>query len=89
MSASGPMPSAGCGEASALVERASANLDDAGTRRNLVRALADLGVEADLQTGPPKVFEVGKPGKLELQPDATVSKRRWWRAALSGPAAGS
>ncbi len=63
------------GEASALVERASANLDDVGTRRNLVRALADLGVEADLQTGPPKVFEVGKPGKLELQPDATVSKQ--------------
>ena len=54
-------------EASALVERAGADLDDAGTRRTLLRALADLGVEADLHRGAPQVFEVGKPGELKLQ----------------------
>ena len=77
------------GEAGALVARASADLDDAGTRRTLVRALADLGVEADLQTGPPKVFEVGSPASSSSGPMPRSPSGRWWRAARSSPPAGS
>jgi signal transduction histidine kinase len=75
-------------DASALVERAGANLDDARTRRTLLRALADLGVEADLHTGPGKVFEVGKPGELALKPDAAVTKQALVAGGAPQPAHG-
>jgi signal transduction histidine kinase len=51
------------------------DLNDARTQRTLLRALADLGVEADLHTGPGKTFEVGKPGELALEPDAAITKQ--------------
>jgi signal transduction histidine kinase len=63
-------------DAALLVEQADARLEDAGARRTLLRGLADLGVEADLQTSPPKDFGIGKPGVVELSPDAAVTKQR-------------
>ena len=47
--------------AMALVDQAGSRLDDAAARRTLLRGLADLRVEADLNTNPPKEVGIGTP----------------------------
>jgi signal transduction histidine kinase len=62
-------------EAAALVEQTGERLGDPGTQRNLLRALAELPVEADLQLGMKKEdVAIGKAGIGELAPDGTVTK---------------
>jgi signal transduction histidine kinase len=59
----------------ALVDQANGDLDDAAARRRLLRGLADLRVEADLNTNPPKEVGIGTPGDAELPADAPVIKQ--------------
>ncbi len=60
-------------EATLLIGQTAARLDDTGAWRTLVRSLADLHVEADLQLRDEKVA-VGKPGLSESLPSGTVIK---------------
>jgi signal transduction histidine kinase len=62
------------GAASALVERAEGRLEDAGARRTLLRGLADVRVEAELQPSPAKDLGIGKPG-VEISRDAAITKQ--------------
>jgi signal transduction histidine kinase len=63
------------GAAIALVDRADSRLDDAAARRTLLRGLANLRVEADLNTSPPKEVGIGTPGDAELPANAPVIKQ--------------
>jgi signal transduction histidine kinase len=59
-------------DAAAVIEQTGAPLEDAGARRSLLRSLADLRVEANLQPGPD--FGAGKPGVGEPVPDGAITK---------------
>ena len=62
-------------EATVQIKQTRARLDEAGARRSLLRTLADLRIEADLQPSPQMVVGIGKPGVSELAPDAAVTKQ--------------
>ena len=62
-------------EATALIDRTEERLGDTGAERTLLRALAELPVEADLQLSPKKeAVAIGKSGTTERASDGTVTK---------------
>ena len=73
----------------ALVDQADGDLDDAGARRTLLRGLANLQVEADLNSSPPKEVGMASRATPSHRPMLRSSSRRGWREARIVPPTGS